>query len=97
MKILFLPTRVYVQRMSKRPCHESKCQRQTWVLTLSNNSKFGKEIYKWGMPMSALKALNPFKESFYGKWKKKKVINILTTFFISHKSDIKTFLKLIIN
>ena len=39
---------------------------------------------------------NPFKESFYGKWKKK-VINILTVFFISHKSDIKTFLKWIIN
>ena len=48
--------------------------------------------------MSALRALvnNLFKESFYGKWKKK-MINILTTFFISHKSDIKTFLKLIIN
>ena len=28
---------------------------------------------------------------------KKKVINILTTFFISYKSDIKTFLKWIIN
>ena len=97
MKILFLPTRVYVQRMGKRPCHESKCQIQTWVLTLSNNSKFGKEIYKWEMLMSALKAFNLFKESFYGKWKKKKVINILTTFFISHKSDIKTFLKWIIN
>ena len=25
--------------------------------------------------------------------KKKKTINILTTFFISHKSDVKTFLK----
>ena len=39
---------------------------------------------------------NPFKEKFYGK-RKKKTINILTVFFISHKSDIKTFLKLIIN
>ena len=35
---------------------------------------------------------NPIKESFYRK-KKKKTINILTTFFISHKSDVKTFLK----
>ena len=33
---------------------------------------------------------NPFKENFY---EKKKVINILTVFFISHKSDVKTFLK----
>ena len=39
---------------------------------------------------------NPLKEKFYGK-RKKKTINILTVFFISHKSDIKTFLKLIIN
>ena len=39
---------------------------------------------------------NPFKEKFYGK-RKKKTINILTVCFISHKSDIKTFLKLIIN
>ena len=47
---------------------------------------------------SALRVLvnNPFKESFYGKWKKK-VINILTVFFISHKSGIKTFPKWIIN
>ena len=35
---------------------------------------------------------NLIKESFYGKTKKK-TINILTTFFISHKSDVKTFLK----
>ena len=49
------------------------------------------------MLTSALMALvnNPLKESFYGKWKKK-VINILTVFFISHKSGIKTFLKWII-
>ena len=26
-------------------------------------------------------------------WEKKKKINILTTFFISHKSDVKNFLK----
>ena len=34
-------------------------------------------------------------ESFYGK--KKKTINVLTTLFIFHKNDVKTFLKLIIN
>ena len=34
---------------------------------------------------------NLIKESFYGK--KKKVIKVLTAFFISHKSDVKTFLK----
>ena len=38
---------------------------------------------------------NPFKENFLEN--EKNVINILTTFFISHKSDIKTFLKWIIN
>ena len=32
---------------------------------------------------------NPFKESFYGKKEKKKTINILTVFFISHKSGVK--------
>ena len=37
---------------------------------------------------------NPFKESFYGK---KKTINILIVFFISHKSSVKTFLKWIVN
>ena len=36
---------------------------------------------------------NPFKESFYGKKKKKKVINVLTVFSISHKSCVKTLLK----
>ena len=43
--------------------------------------------------MNTLKVLvnNPFKESFYRK--KKKTINILTVFFIFHKSDVKTFLK----
>ena len=41
-----------------------------------------------------LKALvnNSFKESFYEK-RKKKIVNILTIFFISHKSGIKTLLK----
>ena len=46
--------------------------------------------------MNALRALvhNPFKENFYGKRKKKKeAINILTVFFISHKSSVKIFLK----
>ena len=45
------------------------------------------------MLTNALRALvnNPSKESFYGK--KKKVINVLIAFFISHKIDVKTFLK----
>ena len=49
------------------------------------------------MLTNVLRALidNPFKESFYGK--RKKVINVLTSFFISHKSDVKTFLKWIVN
>ena len=37
---------------------------------------------------------NLFKENFYEK--KKKVINILTVFFISHKTDAKTFPKWIV-
>ena len=43
------------------------------------------------MLTSALKALvkNLIKESFH----EKKKINVLITFFISHKSDAKTFLK----
>ena len=54
------------------------------------------------MLTDALKAMvnNPFKESFYGKKrkeKKRKAINVLTTFFISHKSGVKTSLKLIVN
>ena len=32
-----------------------------------------------------------FKESFYEK--KKKTINVLTVFFLFHKSGVKTFLK----
>ena len=35
------------------------------------------------------------KKSFYRK--RKKTINVLTVFFISHKSDVKTFLKWILN
>ena len=48
--------------------------------------------------MSVLRVLvkNLVKESFYGKGKKK-TINILTTFFIFHKTNVKTFLKWIIN
>ena len=51
------------------------------------------------MLTSALKALfkNLVKENFYGKRKKKKAINVLTHFFISHKSDVKIFLKWIVN
>ena len=50
------------------------------------------------MLTSVLKVLvnNSVKESFYWK-KKKKTINVLTDFFISYKSDVKTFLKLIFN
>ena len=46
------------------------------------------------MITNALRTLvnNPFKGNFYRK-RKKKVINVLTAFFISHKSDIKIFLK----
>ena len=36
------------------------------------------------------------KKSFYRK-RKKKTINVLTVFFISHKSDVKIFLKWILN
>ena len=45
------------------------------------------------MLTNALRALvnNPFKESSYGKRKNK--INVLTIFFISHKSGVKHFLK----
>ena len=57
--------------------------------------EFNLIFFKREMLTSALKVLvnNPFKESFYGKLKKKKEINILTVFFIFHKSGIKTFLK----
>ena len=50
------------------------------------------------MLTSVLKALvkNPIKENFYRK-RKKKTINVLTIFLIFHKSDIKTFLKWIVN
>ena len=55
-------------------------------------------IIKWEMLTGVLRALvnNPVKESFYKK-RKKKTINVLTAFFISHKSDVKTFLKWIVS
>ena len=50
------------------------------------------------MLTNTLRALvnNPFKESFSRK-RKKKTINVLTAFFISHKNGVKTFLKYILN
>ena len=50
----------------------------------------------WVMLTSAFRTLikNSIKESFCGK---KKAINVLITFFIPYKSDIKTFLKWIVN
>ena len=47
--------------------------------------------------VKTLRALvkNPVKESFYGK--KKKTINVLTSFFIFHKSDVKTFFNWTLN
>ena len=55
--------------------------------------------FKGVMLTSVLRALvnNLIKEKFYEKRKKKKAINILIAFFISHKSDVKNFLKWIIN
>ena len=49
---------------------------------------------EWKMLTSVFRALvkNPVKESLYVK-RKKKTINVLTVFFISHKSDVKIFLK----
>ena len=39
---------------------------------------------------------NPIKKKFLWKMKKK-TINVLTTFFIFYKSDVKIFLKWIVN
>ena len=49
------------------------------------------------MLTSALKAMvkNPVKKVFMGKEKKKN--NVLTAFFISYKSDVKTFFNWILN
>ena len=50
------------------------------------------------MLTDALRAMinNSFKESFYGK-RKKKTINVLIVFSISYKSGVKTLLKCIVN
>ena len=50
------------------------------------------------MLTSVLRALvkNPIKESFYGKRKKKQLM-FWQFFLISHKSDVKTFSKWILN
>ena len=49
------------------------------------------------MLTNALKVMvnNSFKKSFYEK--RKKAINVLTAFSISQKSDVKIFLKWIVN
>ena len=58
------------------------------------------------MLTDALRAIinNPFKESFYGKKNTHthtttttSITNVLTIFFIFHKSGVKTFLKWIVN
>ena len=53
--------------------------------------------FQMAMLTNALKALvnNLVKKNFYKK--RNKSINILTVFFIFHKSDVKIFLKLIVN
>ena len=57
----------------------------------------GVNIYRVMLTNALIRALvnNLVKESFYGE--KNKTINILTVFFISHKSYVKTFLKWIVN
>ena len=57
----------------------------------------GVNIYRVMLTNALIRALvnNLVKESFYGK--KKKTINVLSVFFISHKSYVKTFLKWIVN
>ena len=80
----------------KKPfCKKKKIVGDIWLMIQCRKVKHGNKLRE--MLVSVLKILvnNPYKESFYGKWKKK-VINILTVFFISHKSGIKTFLKWII-
>ena len=51
------------------------------------------------MLTSVLRTLvnNLVKKKIYGKMKKKKAINVLTIFFIPHKSNVKTLLKWIVN
>ena len=66
------------------------------MIVQAKNDKLS--LLKWEILTSVLKALvkNLIKKSFYGK-RKKKTINNLTVFFISHKSDVKTFFNWIIN
>ena len=62
------------------------------VIKSSKNSIGSNLIFiLWKILTDALRAMvnNPFKENFYIKRKKK----VLTTFFISHKNGVKTFLK----
>ena len=70
-------------------------------LTIKNTILMCVYIINNGNANGCLRAIvsNPFKESFYGKKekKKKKTINVLTAFFISIKSGLKTFLKWIVN
>ena len=57
----------------------------------------GVNIYRVMLTNALIRALvsNLVKESFYGE--KKETINVLTVFFISHKSYVKIFLKWIVN
>ena len=66
------------------------------MIVQAKNDKLS--LLKWEILTNVLKALvkNLIKKSFYGK-RKKKTINNLTVFFISHKSDVKTFFNWIIN
>ena len=71
-----------------------------YVLSIKKIERKAKlDILNFQMVMltNVLKALvnNPVKKSFYKK--RNKSINILAIFFIFHKSDVKTFLKLIVN
>ena len=56
-----------------------------WNITLENVNEYRTALVK-----------NLIKEKFLWR-KKKKTINVLIAFFISHKSDVKTFLKWILN
>ena len=69
----------------------AKSVKSLTYISRKNYSRF----YKREVLMDALRVIinNPFNEHFYGKWKKKKKINILIAFLVFHKSDVKTFLK----
>ena len=49
------------------------------------------------MPLKQWLTIHLKKVFMEKKEKKRKAINVLTTFFISHKSGVKTSLKLIVN